>query len=302
MATSLTTDKNIKPKQKKRGRKPKGGKILNKDYTLLSKQVLKPQNIILHLKCTINDLNLNNLQANGGYTPNINEIKPNDNKFAYQKNNNILLENNVKEAKLETVQKESAGSNVIDEIKSKIKALANQLHHNEAINNKSDCFWCTCPFTTSEIYIPKFKTLDTYQVYGCFCSPECATGFLFNEAIDESIKFERHQLLNNIYGNIFNYTKSFKPAPPPYYLLKKYCGSLTIEEYRALHKTNSMIIMTEKPLTRIMPEICENSNFLYDNAKNITINNNTTYKIRTVENKQNNNSKSNIITKTFKTL
>ena len=56
--------------------------------------------------------------------------------------------------------------------------------------------------------------------YGCFCHPECAVAFLMNENIDTSVKFERYFLLNSIYGPIYNYNKSIKPAANPHFLLK----------------------------------------------------------------------------------
>jgi len=57
---------------KKRGRKPKGGKLINKisDY---SEKPLEINNVILHLKCSINDIITNpfNTTSNISYNPNI---------------------------------------------------------------------------------------------------------------------------------------------------------------------------------------------------------------------------------------
>ena len=36
------------------------------------------------------------------------------------------------------------------------------------------------------IYIPKYFMNETYHVYGCFCSPECAVAHLMEENIDSS--------------------------------------------------------------------------------------------------------------------
>ena len=91
-----------------------------------------------------------------------------------------------------------------------------------------------------------------------------------HEQIDESTKFERYHLMNFIYGKIFDYTKYFKPAPDPHYTLDKFCGNLTIEEYRKAFYTDEIIIVTEKPLTRIMPEIHEDTHVFYS-TNNITI-------------------------------
>ena len=52
---------------------------------------------------------------------------------------------------------------------------------------------------------------NKYNVYGCFCSPECAVAFLKREPIDTSTLWERYSLLNNVYSNIFNYENNIKP-------------------------------------------------------------------------------------------
>ena len=54
----------IKPITKKRGRKPKGGKIIEQNFQSLQQKETKP-NIILHLKCSLKDL-----QCIGGYNSN----------------------------------------------------------------------------------------------------------------------------------------------------------------------------------------------------------------------------------------
>ena len=51
---------NDKPIAKKRGRKPKGGKIIQQVVPLTNAKEPKP-NIILHLKCSLKDLNSSNL-------------------------------------------------------------------------------------------------------------------------------------------------------------------------------------------------------------------------------------------------
>jgi hypothetical protein len=101
-------------------------------------------------------------------------------------------------------------------------------------------------------------------VYGNFCSPECAVGHLFNEHIDVSTKFERYHLLNNLYNKIFKYENNIPPAPNPHYLLDKFCGTLTIQEYRQLfHIRDKITFVIEKPLTYVFPELQEeNVNFV----------------------------------------
>ena len=47
----------VKPGGKKRGRKPKGGKIIQQNLPVVEQKETKP-NIILHLKCSVKDLQL----------------------------------------------------------------------------------------------------------------------------------------------------------------------------------------------------------------------------------------------------
>jgi hypothetical protein len=95
------------------------------------------------------------------------------------------------------------------------------------------------------------------MAYGSFCRPECAVAYLLKENLDDSTKFERYQLLNQIYGKIYDYKRNIKPAPNPYFTLEKYYGNLTIQEYRKLLKTDHMLLTIEKPMTRMLPELHE---------------------------------------------
>jgi hypothetical protein len=153
----------------------------------------------------------------------------------------------------------------------KINQLKLSFHKSDICQNirgaqRSACFWCTCEFDSPAIYIPKSVLKDMYNVYGCFCSPECGAAFLMNESIDTSTKFERYHLLNSLYGKIYKHEKSIKIAPNPYYLLNKFYGNLSIQEYRKLFQSDQMIYVVNKPLTHILPELYEDNNdFLLNN-------------------------------------
>jgi hypothetical protein len=140
-------------------------------------------------------------------------------------------------------------------------------------SHRSACFWCTCDFDTPAIYIPKLMVKDTCNVYGCFCHPECAVAFLMNENIDTSTKFERYHLLNHIYAKVYDYKKNIKPAPNAYYMLDKYYGNLSIQEYRSLLRNERFFLIVDKPLTRILPELHEDNEDHIINNKIIPSNN-----------------------------
>lgn len=113
---------------------------------------------------------------------------------------------------------------------------------------------------------------DVFQVTGCYCSPQCAMAALLKESLDTSTKFERLHLLHLLYGSPNSSSNGFKPAPNPHYLLDKYYGNLTIQEYRALLKGTTMIHIVNKPLTHILPELYEDNNDFMVNSKVIPTN------------------------------
>lgn len=244
---------------KKRGRKPKGGKvvtIINNELNTDNEQ----KNIILHLKCkiednTIIDNNVENYKFNENkyselnytvYDDKINKIPDNINKNIYSNN-----------------------SDKLKDIWCKLKDLSKKLHLNDVCDKKSSCFHCTFDFDNVPIYIPKYELNESYYVYGCFCSPECACAYLMNEKdIDTSTRFERYQLLNFLYCKIYNYSKNIKPAPCPFYTLEKYYGSLSIQEYRQLLKNERLLLIVDKPLVRQIPELHEDNDYSYNNNYN----------------------------------
>jgi hypothetical protein len=160
------------------------------------------------------------------------------------------------------------------EIMKKINRLKYSFHNGETIqtkiNDKSACFWDTCEFDGPIYYIPIMIVNGVFQVNGCYCSPECAVAALLKEPLDTSSKFERLHLIHLLYGTPSG--KGFKPAPNPNYLLDKYYGNLTIQEYRALLKGPQMIHIVNKPLTHILPELYEDNNDFLVNSKVIPTN------------------------------
>ena len=267
---------------KKRGRKPKGGQIVKKNIDITKTTNIIYNNVILHLKCkksNLKEINHNDMI----YNPDICNVEPVDidnnimnpsfsyindgegsNEIFNIENASVYNETEIKIHKDSNIKSSTTFNNEEPEptskmIHDKIKELEINLHTN-TINKRSDCFWCTCSFDNSPIYIPKSMTETKYNVYGNFCSPECACSFLFNEHIDDVTKFERYQLLNFMYSKAYNYTKNIKPAPNPYYTLDKYMGNLSIKEWRSQLKNDRLLIVVDKPLTKIFPELYEDNN------------------------------------------
>ncbi len=284
--TELTNEN--KPLPKKRGRKPKGGKIVNIEPKIEKNEVVK-QNVILHLKCNLKDIFETNQSDIEPHNENLNNSKTSLLNYHTIQNNESTY--NTFDNKNDNYQKNTIDNVIIEretssskDINIKLKELQALLHNNDISDKKSACFWCTYSFDNSPICIPKYKVNNNYQVYGCFCSPECATSYLYNENIDTSIKFERYQLINYIYSKVYNYKQSIKPAPNPYYLLDKYFGTLTIGEYRKLLRNDRLLMVIDKPLTRIFPELHEETN----NFMMTTQNDTTSSGIYKVKKKSNN--------------
>jgi hypothetical protein len=270
---------------KKRGRKPKGGTIItaieNKSSTI--EQV---QNIILHLKCNINELQTNTPQEITAFQfknnkssdltfmqlTNLNNSTPNINPNNDSNNNpNINLNINPNNDSNKSSNCESKENNETKSILQKLEKLSFQLHIDKIYDKKSNCFFCTCEFDNNPIYIPKFQLNKLFHVYGCFCTPECACAHLMNDNnLDTASRFERYYLLNYIYGKIYNYEKNIKPAPSPFYLLDKYYGNLSIQEYRKLLKSERLLLIVDKPLVRSMPELHNDSDDYLLNNKGVT--------------------------------
>uniref|UniRef100_A0A6C0ER52 MYM-type domain-containing protein n=1 Tax=viral metagenome TaxID=1070528 RepID=A0A6C0ER52_9ZZZZ len=325
---------------KKRGRKPKGGKLILKQCEPnLQKNIIT--NVILHLKCSMCDLNeytdkINKLVTDPlSYNPSVppdimtyddsqytglkyekidsiihdNSIEKHANisNYAYINEVNGLcnLCNNCKQINESTIvndDDEDSDEINMKDINSKLKRLKLHLYKNSMPDKKSACFWCTCEFDNPSCYIPKYEMDEDIHGYGSFCRPECATAYLMKENIDDSTKFERYHLLNKIYSKIYDYKKNIKPAPNPYYLLDKFYGNLSIQEYRKLLKTEHMLLVIEKPMTRILPELHEDNEEIVLNVyggNNKTQNTSGVYKVKRESEKQKGPSKTSIMRNKF---
>jgi hypothetical protein len=264
-----------KPLPKKRGRKPKGGKIVQPVVPIIAVEAEK-ENIILHLKCSLKDLNIQQNEEIESYNFSseiVYEPIHTDTSHIYVNNTAAYDDQAYGGSELEPSHTNGEKDVETKEIWKKLKQLEHSLHLNNINDKKSACFWCTHDFDNPPVYIPKYFLNESYHVYGCFCSPECSVAHLMEENIDSSTKFERYHLLNHIYTKIYDYKKNIKPAPNPYYMLEKYYGNLSIQEYRTLLSNERLFLIVDKPLTRIMPELHQDNEDYIINNKIIPTNN-----------------------------
>ena len=306
-----------KPPPKKRGRKPKGGKIIKKNIKLdEGNKEMKP-NIILHLKCNSKSLDDLTKFSSTNYNPTLNDpeafnINTNNKMYELQykeikqetKNpDNKIIASNLNKNLKSNLNKENVSDNInTKDLWEKLNKLKRNLRMNNVSDKRSACFWCTYEFDNPAVHIPKHYNGDNLEVYGCFCSPECALSYLKNEQLDDSTKWERYALLNNIYGKIYDYKKNIKPAPSPHYMLEKYYGNLSIMEYRKLLSKERIFMVVDKPMTKILPELYEENNEIpnvYNNildTKTQDKSKNAPFRLKRSQTKQ---TKSNALSSTF---
>jgi hypothetical protein len=303
---------------KKKGRKPKGAKLVVKPADNAEQQVAL-ENVILHLKCSSKDLaEYNNrisqmasnvLSYNPDLPPAIMTYNGSPNYFVYNdaKTSGAVAAYNP-EVCAQVCSKcsgttESTPENDEDvsvkDINAKLKKLKLALYKNNLTDKKSACFWCTYDYDSPTCYIPKHESEAGLVVYGSFCRPECAAAYLLKENLDDSVKFERYHLLNQIYGKIYGYKKNIKPSPNPYYLLDKFYGTLSINEYRRLLKTEHMLLTIEKPMTRSLPELYEETDEMILNVGSSKTSNIGSYKVKRQSEKVSGPSKLDIMMSTF---
>jgi site-specific DNA-cytosine methylase len=117
------------------------------------------------------------------------------------------------------------------------------------------------------------------------------------EAVDFGVPQKRQRIL------IVGYKKNIKPAPNPYYLLEKFYGNLSIQEYRKLLNSAHMLLTIDKPMTRILPELHEdNEEFIlniYGGSSAQTAQSGGMYKVKRQSEKQQGPTKTSIIRNNF---
>ena len=219
--------------KRRRGRRPKGGKLIVASTAVGAPGTAAAEcsapTVIVHLRCKLADLR----------TP------PGE----------ITAPAPARQPQSASAWGASHPSSDGEDLATKLAVLTKSLHTDTVSDKRAACFWCTHDFDHPPVHIPRHATADGYSAYGCFCSPQCAAAFLFKENIDSAARFERYHLLNYVYGTVYDYKKNIKPAPDPHYTLDKFYGNLSIDEYRNLLQNDKLLLVVDKPLTRVLPDL-----------------------------------------------
>ena len=118
------------------------------------------------------------------------------------------------------------------------------------------CFWCCHPFDSIPCVIPSDIKELVWQVYGNFCSPECAVSYLFYERLDSNIQWERYAMLNSLYSGdaeIKAGSSTGIRSAPKREVLRIFGGSMDIREFRAIvHEKKLRIDVLTPPMVSII--------------------------------------------------
>lgn len=262
--TNTETVEEVPVKKGRRGRKPKYvyssyDISSSNDDNLLGSQAIEDESIIVRLNISNDTLNESN---------NTNDLSNQDEQpYAYNHDiyNNISNVNDIftpTQHQFETDKKSSNENNT--KIVNVLNEFAEKNKNNEwPINTSISCYWCVHRFDNSPVGIPiNFKS-DTFEVFGCFCSLECAAAYNFSENNSQDEMWERYQLLNMMsrrmkLGNVI------KPAPPRL-ALKMFGGNMDIDSFRSVGKGNKLININFPPMTSITQQLEEINDFEINN-------------------------------------
>ena len=138
------------------------------------------------------------------------------------------------------------------------------------LTSDAACFWCCHTFTNRPVVLPIRDTCEYIQITGNFCSPECATSYLFDMRQDYHTRWEQLALLYRIYGEACN--GKIHPAPQRN-TLKLFGGLLSIKEYRDLIQSHKVRIDIHlPPMVSILATMDTKPIDFYDSSltKNVT--------------------------------
>lgn len=115
------------------------------------------------------------------------------------------------------------------------------------------CWYCTCPFLGQPI--PCVKRYDTkrdqFTVYGVFCSWSCSKSFAIDGTKDWSLQCS---LISFLRKRVTGKMQSIRPAPNKY-LLEKFGGSMSIEEFRNYSNANKNVKVEWDKLVISIPRV-----------------------------------------------
>jgi hypothetical protein len=241
-------------KKNKRGRKPKFV-YSTQDISQINQSSLSDdENIIVRLN--INE-DLNNIE-NGSFDD--------DHPYAYNRDNYCNLSNITEINQIINADESPKEVTPVSDLKivNLLKDFEEKNKVNEWPSNTSICcYWCCHRFENAPFGIPVNFTNNNFDVFGCFCSLECASSYNFkmHDNIDEM--WERYNLINLLYRRL-NLGKIVKPAPDRL-SLKMFGGYLDISDFRNYFKSNKLVNVNFPPMSSLTQQIEEINDYELNN-------------------------------------
>jgi hypothetical protein len=121
------------------------------------------------------------------------------------------------------------------------------------------CHWCCHEFNDSmPCTLPTSRSGDNFYVTGCFCSPECAASYNFDDNATSSDIWHRYSLLNLLYKKLYSDIKLKIKLAPPRNVLKMFGGPLSIKEFREYNVNyDRKLVINLPPMISIIHQIEE---------------------------------------------
>lgn len=264
----------------KRGRPPKCK--INNDLPIIRNipSATVPNNIHQSIVLNFNDVSDDD-QPTQSSVSDIKNSTIDDTSFVDNENNNnddshlkkIIHNQNILIEKLRKKINDSSNTNIHSQYTSQLMKnietkncnlhLINYTTQNTITLEPTDicCWWCTEPFTNLPCFLPQSNINNIFYVFGCFCSYNCA--YSYNISLNDSYTTTRTRLLNNLCKILFNNNDIILIPAPKKEILKKYGGTLTIEQYR------NPFVQSHSSFAITIPPIIELSILITETPKNI---------------------------------
>ena len=142
----------------------------------------------------------------------------------------------------------------------------------QLINTNYCCWWCCHTFSNNPIGIPINYVDNKFNVYGNFCSFNCA--LTYNFYTDSVNKWDRSSLLHLLYKKFYGLKESNIAYAPEREFLKIFGGHMNIDEFRNAKLQDSAYKVTYPPITSIIAQLEETkiiNNGSHIKSKNVII-------------------------------
>ena len=104
-----------------------------------------------------------------------------------------------------------------------------------------DCWNCTYPFNIRDLkHIPLKYISGYFYTTGYFCTNGCCLRYIYDNYQNKEL-WDKYELFNFYYRKLYNQNLNIV-IPPNKLLLKKFGGTLEIEDYRSNDNFNEVII------------------------------------------------------------